>query len=46
MPEGCTPLKEIQSSRHKLGERLAAAGEGRVVPHEELKKRLSKWLAG
>ena len=47
MPEGCT-LEDIQYQlylRQKLEKSLAAAAEGRVVPHDEVKKRLSKWLA-
>lgn len=47
MPDDCT-LEDIQYQlylRQKLEKSLAAAGVGRVVPHEEVKKRLSKWLA-
>lgn len=47
MPDDCT-LEDIQYQlylRQKLEKSLAAAAEGRVVPHEEVKKRLSKWLA-
>jgi predicted transcriptional regulator len=47
MPETCT-LEDIQYQlylRQKLARSLVAAADGRVVPHEEVKKRLSKWLA-
>jgi hypothetical protein len=47
MPEDCT-LEDIQYQlclRQKLARSHLAATEGRVVPHQEVKKRLSKWLA-
>ena len=47
MPEECT-LEDIQYQlylRQKLEKSVAAAAKGRVVPHEEVKKRLSRWLA-
>jgi predicted transcriptional regulator len=47
MPEDCS-LEDIQYQlylRQKLEKSRAAAAEGRLVPHEEVKKRLSKWLA-
>jgi predicted transcriptional regulator len=47
MPEECS-LEDIQYQlylRQKLEKSVAAAAKGRVVPHEEVKKRLSKWLA-
>jgi predicted transcriptional regulator len=46
LPEGCS-LEDVQYQlylRQKLDKSLAAAAAGRVVPHEEVKKRLSKWL--
>lgn len=48
MPEECT-LEDIQYQlylRQRIDESLAAAAKGRVVPHGEVKKRLSKWLTG
>jgi predicted transcriptional regulator len=47
MPEDCT-LEDIQYQlylRQKLAKSRLAAAEGRVVSHEEVKSRLSKWLA-
>jgi predicted transcriptional regulator len=47
MPDGCS-LEDIQYQlyqRQKLEKSLAAAAKGRVVSHDEVKKRLSKWLA-
>jgi len=47
MPEDCS-LEDIQYQlylRQKLEKSRTAAAEGRLLPHEEVKKRLSKWLA-
>ncbi len=47
MPEDCT-LEDIQYQlylRQKLAKSRLAAAEGRLVPHQEVKNRLSKWLA-
>ena len=47
LPEDCT-LEDVQYQlylRQRLEKSRAAAAQGRVVPHEEVKKRLSKWLA-
>jgi predicted transcriptional regulator len=47
MPENCT-LEDIQCQlylRQKLAKSRLAAAEGRVVSHQEVKNRLSKWLA-
>lgn len=47
LPDDCS-LEDVQYQlylRQKLAKSVAAAVEGRVVPHEEVKKRLSKWLA-
>ena len=47
LPEDCT-LEDIQYQlylRQKLEKSRSAAAEGRLLPHEEVKKRLSKWLA-
>ena len=47
MPENCT-LEEIQYQlylRQKLAKSRFAAAEDRVVSHQEVKSRLSKWLA-
>jgi predicted transcriptional regulator len=47
MPEDCT-LEDVQYQlylRQKLDRSRQAAEEGRLVPHEEVKDRLSKWLA-
>ena len=46
-PEDCT-LEDIQYQlylRQKLAKSRQAAAEGRVVSHQEVKNRLSKWLA-
>ena len=48
MPEDCT-LEDVQYQlylRQKLNKSRQAAAEGRLVPHEKVKDRLSKWLAG
>ncbi len=47
MPEDCT-LEDIQYQlylRQKLEKSRLAAAEGKIVSHEEVKGRLSKWLA-
>ena len=47
MPDDCS-LEDVQYQlylRQKLDKSRAAAAEDRVVPHEEVKKRLTKWLA-
>lgn len=47
MPEDCS-LEDIQYQlylRQKPEKSRTAAAEGRLVPHEEVKQRLSKWLA-
>lgn len=47
LPDDCS-LEDVQYQlylRQKLQKSVAAAAEGRVVPHDEVKKRLSKWLA-
>jgi hypothetical protein len=47
LPDDCS-LEDVQYQlylRQELEKSLAAAAEGRVVPHEEVKKRLAKWLA-
>ncbi|HKA55376.1 MAG TPA: hypothetical protein VKJ47_17120 [Candidatus Binatia bacterium] len=47
LPEDCT-LEDVQYQlylRQKLEKSRAAAAQGRVLPHDEVKKRLSKWLA-
>ena len=47
LPEDCT-LEDVQYQvyvRQKLEKSRAAAAQGRLLPHEEVKKRLSKWLA-
>jgi hypothetical protein len=44
LPEDCT-LEDIQYQlylRQKLEKSRAAAAQGRVFPHDEVKKRLSK----
>jgi len=46
MPEDCL-LEDVQYQlylRQKLDKSRLAAAEGRLVPHAEVKKRLSKWL--
>jgi len=48
MPDDCT-LEDVQYQlylRQQLEKSRQAADEGRLVPHEEVKGRLSKWLAG
>ena len=47
MPEDCT-LEDIQYQlylRQKLAKSRLAEAAGRVVSHDEVKNRLSKWLA-
>ena len=47
LPEDCT-LEDVQYQlyvRQKLEKSRAVAAQGRLLPHEEVKKRLSKWLA-
>jgi predicted transcriptional regulator len=47
LPDDCT-LEDVQYQlylRQKLEKSRTAAAQGRVVPHEEVKKRLSRWLA-
>lgn len=47
MPDDCS-LEDIQYQlylRQKLERSREAAAAGRLVPHEQVKKRLSKWLA-
>jgi hypothetical protein len=47
MPDDCS-LEDIQYQlylRQKLENSRTAATEGRLVPHSEVKRRLSKWLA-
>jgi predicted transcriptional regulator len=46
LPEDCT-LEDVQYQlyvRQKLEKSRAAATQGRLLPHEEVRKRLSKWL--
>ena len=46
LPEDCT-LEDVQYQlylRQKLEKSRKAAAENRVMPHREVKKRLSKWL--
>ncbi len=46
LPDDCS-LEDVQYQlylRQKLEKSRLAASEGRVVPHEEVKQRLSKWL--
>ncbi len=46
LPDDCT-LEDVQYQlylRQKLEKSRAAAVEGRLVPHDEVKRRLSKWL--
>jgi predicted transcriptional regulator len=46
LPEDCT-LEDIQYQlylRQKLEKSRSAAAQGRLMPHEEVKRRLSKWL--
>ena len=47
LPEDCS-LEDVQYQlyiRQRIEKSLAAASGGRIVPHDEVKKRLSKWLA-
>jgi predicted transcriptional regulator len=47
LPDNCS-LEDVQYQlylRQKLEKSRRAAAEGRVVPHAEVKARLSKWLA-
>ena len=47
LPEHCT-LEDVQYQlyvRQKLERSLEAAAGGRVHTHEQVKKRLGKWLA-
>jgi hypothetical protein len=47
MPEDCT-LEDIQYQlylRQRLAKSRLAEAAGRVVSHDEVKDRLSKWLA-
>jgi hypothetical protein len=46
LPESCT-LEDVQYQlylRQRIEKSKAAAGEGRVVSHDEVKKRLAKWV--
>ena len=48
MPDDCT-LEDVQYQlylRQRLDKSRQAADEGRLIPHEEVRGRLSKWLAG
>jgi len=47
LPESCT-LEDVQYQlyvREKVERGLEAAAAGRTLTHEQVKKRLSKWLA-
>jgi hypothetical protein len=47
LPESCT-LEDVQYQlyvRQKVQRSLEAAAAGRTQSHEQVKKRLSKWLA-
>jgi hypothetical protein len=47
LPETCT-LEDVQYQlyvRQKVQRSMEAAAGGRVLSHEQVKKRLSKWLA-
>ena len=47
LPEDCT-LEDVQYElyvRQKIERSMEAAAAGRVHSHEQVKKRLSKWLA-
>ena len=47
LPDDCT-LEDVQYElyvRQKVERSMQAAAEGRVTSHEQVKKRLSKWLA-
>ena len=46
LPESCT-LEDVQYQlyvRQKVRRSMQAAAAGRVLTHEQVKKRLSKWL--
>jgi predicted transcriptional regulator len=46
MPDDCT-LEDVQYQlfiRQKLEKSRAAAAQGRVIPHADVKKRLAEWL--
>jgi predicted transcriptional regulator len=47
LPENCT-IEDVQYQlyvRQKVERSMQAAATGRVHSHEQVKKRLSKWLA-
>ena len=47
LPPDCT-LEDVQYQlyvRQKIDRSMLAAASGRVTSHEQVKKRLSKWLA-
>jgi predicted transcriptional regulator len=47
LPADCT-LEDVQYQlyvRQKIDRSMQAAAAGRVTSHEQVKKRLSKWLA-
>jgi hypothetical protein len=47
MPDDCS-LEDVQYQlylRQKLEKSRVAAAEVRLVPHDQVKRRLSKWLA-
>jgi predicted transcriptional regulator len=47
LPEDCS-LEDVQYQlylRQRLQKSVAAAAAGRVVTHDEVKKRLAKWVA-
>jgi predicted transcriptional regulator len=47
LPADCT-LEDVQYQlyvRQKIDRSMQAAASGRVTSHEQVKKRLSKWLA-
>jgi len=47
LPDDCT-LEDVQYElyvRQKVEHSMQAAASGRVSSHEQVKKRLSKWLA-
>ena len=46
MPDDCS-LEDVQYQlfiRQKLEKSRTAASQGKVVPHEDVKKRLAEWL--
>ena len=48
LPDNCT-IEDVQYQlyvRQKVQRSMGAAAAGRVHSHEQVKKRLSKWLAG